>query len=160
MCTVIFYISVGLIKISICLFHRRLTADTSRRWDLLNNGFLALLAVYVLVSAFLLGFQCNPPAAGFSPLESGKLAQPATCVDFVSMVVPLSITHVIMDFCLLVPPLFVLWRVRLPRATKVRLSVVFSTGTISCVGSVLRQIKQSSISLDSTCKSLDSLFLC
>lgn len=97
-------------------------------------------------------FQCWPPLAAFSVSYSGQLATPAKCSNFNTIVLVLSISHVAMDFLLLMVPIIVLWRVNLPWTTKCRLYLVFSTGAMSCIGSVLRQLEQESIDLDSTCK--------
>jgi hypothetical protein len=58
-----------------------------------------------------------------------------------------------MDFVLLLTPIVVLWKVRLNKGTKIRLFIVFSMGSLSCVASVLRELAQKSISKDITCKS-------
>lgn len=151
--TVIFFVSVGLIKVSICLFHRRLLSQTSRVWDILNNAFLALLAAFVVVSAFTHGFRCDPPAAAFDLLERGRVDQPAQCGAWIDTVrIVLSVVHVVMDFVLLLPPIYVLWKVRMPRTTKIRLFVVFSLGTISCLGAIMRSISQATMTLDATCE--------
>lgn len=126
---------------------------TSRGWRYLNDFFLFLLAAYTLLSLFWTCFQCTPPAAMWDKVYSGKLAVSPVCWSTPVISNVLSTVHVVMDFCLLTTPVIVLWKVKLPTATKIRLYLVFSTGALSCIGSVLRQIEQHKISLDVTCTS-------
>lgn len=42
----------------------------------------------------------------------------------------LSFWHVVMDFCLLAVPIMVLWKVLIPRVTKIRLYLLLSVGAI------------------------------
>ncbi|OJD40604.1 uncharacterized protein BKCO1_1000445 [Diplodia corticola] len=149
-CKILFFTSVGLIKISITLFNRRLTSMTSRIWRYFNDFFLFLLTAYTLLALFWTCFQCNPPAAMWNKIYSGKLATMPTCWSTKVISNVLSIMHAVMDFCLLTTPIIVLWKVKLPLSTKIRLYIVFSMGAVSAVGSVLRQLAQEKISLDVT----------
>ncbi|KAF4310885.1 hypothetical protein GTA08_BOTSDO13540 [Botryosphaeria dothidea] len=149
-CKILFFTSVGIIKISITLFNRRLTGMASRIWRILNDVFLFLLTVYTLLALFWTCFQCSPPPAMWNKIYSGKLSTPPTCWSTPTISNVLSVIHVVMDFCLLMTPIIVLWKVKLPTSTKIRLYLVFSTGAVSCVGSVLRQLAQQKINLDVT----------
>lgn len=51
-CKVIFYVAVGLIKISITLFVRRLADRASRKWKLFADIFLGTVVVYILLAIF------------------------------------------------------------------------------------------------------------
>lgn len=123
----------------------------SRIWRILNDVFLFLLTVYTLLALFWTCFQCSPPPAMWNKIYSGKLSTPPTCWSTPTISNVLSVIHVVMDFCLLMTPIIVLWKVKLPTSTKIRLYLVFSTGAVSCVGSVLRQLAQQKINLDVTC---------
>jgi hypothetical protein len=95
-------------------------------------------------------------------IYSGKLAQPAKCWSTLVVANTLSVIHVVMDFVLLLTPIIVLWNVRLNKKTKIRLFIVFSMGSLSCVASILRELAQKSISKDITCKlspSIPSVYL-
>jgi hypothetical protein len=85
-------------------------------------------------------------------IYSGKLVQPAKCWSTLVVANTLSVIHVVMDFVLLLTPIIVLWNVRLNKKTKIRLFIVFSMGSLSCVASILRELAQKSISKDITCK--------
>ncbi|KAF2145321.1 uncharacterized protein K452DRAFT_220412 [Aplosporella prunicola CBS 121167] len=149
-CKILFFTSVGIIKISITLFNRRLTGMASRIWRIINDVFLVMLIAYTILALFWTCFQCTPPPAMWDKAYSGRLARPASCYSTSLLSNVLSTLHVIMDFCLLMTPIIVLWKVKLPKSTKIRLYFVFSTGAVSCIGSVLRQLAQQKISLDVT----------
>lgn len=58
-----------------------------------------------------------------------------------------------MDLCLLAVPLIVLWKLRMSWMTRLRLYFVFSIGSVSVVGSVMRQIEQEQLgSADILCR--------
>ncbi|KAH0164812.1 hypothetical protein KCU67_g4982, partial [Aureobasidium melanogenum] len=149
-CKIVFFTTVGIIKISICLFLRRMTEATSKYPRIANDIFLFLLISYTLLALFWSCFQCSPAPAMWDKIYSGKLVQPAKCWSTLVVANTLSVIHVIMDFVLLLTPIFVLWKVQLNKKTKIRLFIVFSMGSLSCVASVLRELAQKSISRDIT----------
>jgi hypothetical protein len=51
-CRIIFYVSVGLIKISITLFIRRLADRASKKWRLFADIFLGTVVIYILLAIF------------------------------------------------------------------------------------------------------------
>ena len=142
---VIFFVGVGVIKVSICLFNKRLTSMTSRTWLIFNNVFLFLLCAYIIVALFWNIFQCNPPYAGWDAIRIGKESRSFKCTSDTIVGSTLSVIHVIMDFGLLAVPIIVLWKVKMGWMTKARLYFVFSIGAMSCIGSIMRQIEQENL---------------
>lgn len=51
-CRIIFYVSVGLIKVSITLFVRRLADRASKKWRLFADIFLGTVVIYILLAIF------------------------------------------------------------------------------------------------------------
>lgn len=150
----IFFLAVGFIKVSICLFNRRLTSLISRDWSIFNNIFLSLVFVFIMLSLFWNIFQCDPPYAGWDAIRTAKRGKSFHCTSDTIVGSSLSVIHVVMDFGLLSVPLIVLWKVRMGWFTRLRLYLVFSIGTMSVVGSILRQIEQERLSsTDILCKS-------
>ncbi|CAD0100069.1 unnamed protein product [Aureobasidium mustum] len=149
-CKIIFFTTVGIIKISICLFLRRISEATSKYPRIANDIFLFLLISYTLLALFWSCFQCSPAPAMWDKIYSGKLAQPAKCWSTLVVANTLSVIHVVMDFILLLTPIVVLWKVQLNKKTKIRLFIVFSMGSLSCVASVFRELAQKNISRDIT----------
>ena len=138
--------AVGLIKISIVFFNRRLTGLTSRRWMIAHYVFLALVVAFMITALFSELFQCTGPVAlKFSPLAKGRHPTLNKCLNGDKLGYGLAIIHSTFDFALLTVPLIVLYRMKLSRGTKVRLAFLFSIGSVSCVGSVMRQVVQAEI---------------
>lgn len=148
----IFFLAVGFIKVSICLLNRRLTSMTSKAWLIFTNVFLFLLFAYIIVALFWNIFQCNPPYADWDPIRIAKQGRKPICTSDTIVGSSLSVIHVIMDFGLLSVPLTVLWKVRMGRLTRLSLYFVFSIGSMSTIGSVLRQIEQEHLKTDILCK--------
>ena len=147
----VFFVSVGLVKMSITLFNMRLTGLTSRKWMMAHWTFFAILVVYTLTALFINVFQCKPPQAHWDLIYAGKLPDPPTCLTATFVSSLLSTWHVVMDFCLLTVPIIVLWKLQIKWSTKIRLYIVFSVGSMSCVGSVVRQIYQGRLHSDLSC---------
>ncbi|QSZ29327.1 hypothetical protein DSL72_003841 [Monilinia vaccinii-corymbosi] len=145
---IFFFVAVGVVKISICLFNRRLTAKTSRKWLMFNNFFLFLLVVFILVSIFWNVFSCNPPWGGWDAIRLGKERIRPVCYPVAITGSILSSIHVVMDFGLLAVPIIVLWKVKMSWMTRARLYIVFAVGGGSIVGSILRQVAQSNLKSD------------
>ena len=48
----LFFLAVGSVKVSICLFNLRLTSITSKPWIIFSNIFLFLFLAYIMVVLF------------------------------------------------------------------------------------------------------------
>lgn len=150
----IFWITVGLIKVSITLFNRRLTGLTSRRWMIAHNVFLVLLVCYIVIALFVSLFECSPATSQYSLIRLGKIAKPAKCLNFNTIGIVLSSFHVVFDFALLSVPLIILYKINMNLSKKIRLAFLFSIGSISCIGSALRQHYQGQNHADYLCEYL------
>lgn len=150
----IFWITVGLIEISITLFNRRLTGLTSARWMVAHYVFLILLVCYITIALLVSLFECSPATSQYSLIKLGKLDKPAKCVDFNTIGITLSSFHVVFDFALLSVPLIVLYKINMNMSKKIRLAFLFSVGSISCIGSALRQHYQGQNHADYLCECL------
>lgn len=146
----IFYISVTLIKISIALFNRRLTGLTSSRWMIAHNIFLCLLVIYLVLGILLNVLVCSPAGVQYDAIRYGSLPEKPRCLNQNSMTISLSIVHIIFDFALLSVPLIVLSQIQMNIAKKLRIGFLFSVGSISCIGSVMRQVLSYNSPVDMT----------
>lgn len=149
----LFFVTVGIIKMSITVFNMRLTGLSSRKWMIAHWTFFALLVAYTLAAFFMNVFQCSPPRANFDSVAAGKLSTAPKCMTESDLGTSLSSIHVAMDFCLLTVPIIVLWRVQMDWRKKLRLYIIFSFGAMSCIGSVLRQLAQARLQKDPFCTS-------
>lgn len=147
-----FFVAVGFVKLSITSFNMRLTGLSSKRWMYAHWAFFGVLVIYILTSILLITFQCNPVVAGWDSVATGRLETPPKCLSELAVGNPLSIWHVVMDFCLLAVPILVLWKIKIPFNVKFRLLGLFSIGAVCCFCSVMRQVAQSRLKFDPTCK--------
>ncbi|KAG8162583.1 hypothetical protein KVR01_008348 [Diaporthe batatas] len=136
-----YYVSVGLIKVSITLFIRRLVDKSHSRWKVLTADiFLATLIAYILLAVFWSVFSCTDrPAASFSARYAGTLATPATCGNVYARAWTMSVIHVVQQVVLLSSPVVILWTVRMDAYKKARLFTIWIAGAISVLGGLLRQ---------------------
>lgn len=136
-----YYVSVGLIKISITLFIRRLIDKSHARWKALTADiFLATLIVYILLAIFWSVFSCaDHPTASFSIRYAGTLEGPAMCGNVYARAWTMSVIHVVQQVVLLASPIVILWTVRMDLFKKVRLFTIWVAGALSVLGGLLRQ---------------------
>ncbi|KAF5599147.1 integral membrane protein [Fusarium pseudocircinatum] len=113
-CRIIFYVSVGLIKVSITLFVRRLADRASKKWRLFADIFLGTVVIYILLSIFL-------------------------CVDTGLQNKFLSSMHVAQSIVLLLAPIIILWYVKINTAKKARLFFIWLVGGTTVLGGLLQQ---------------------
>lgn len=139
-CQIIFFVAVGLVKISITLFVRRLTDQTSRRWRIIADIFLSWVVGYVLIALFWSVFICTPPRARWDRWYYGQLDHLATCGNFTANILFLSITHVVQGMMLLSAPIIILRKVRMDRKKKARLFSLWAAGGLTVLGGLLRQV--------------------
>lgn len=154
-CQIIFYIAVGLIKISITLFIRRIVDCISRFWTVVTDIFLAVEVAYVLLAVFWQALLCKPPRASWDRWYAGSLDSPATCLDNTLAVRTLRVAHLALGVLLLLTPVVILWSVRMRWQKKARLFLIWAAGALSVIGGLLQQLQ--SISKDSTWSYTDIL---
>lgn len=154
-CQIIFYIAVGLIKISITLFIRRIVDCISRFWTIITDLFLAVEVAYVLLAIFWQLLLCRPPRASWDRWYAGSLDSPASCLDNTLAVRTLRVAHLVLGVLLLLTPVVILWSVRMRWQKKARLFLIWAAGALSVIGGLLQQLQ--SISKDSTWSYTDIL---
>lgn len=138
--------AVGLIKVSIVYFNRRLTGLTSFRWMVAHYVFLALVVGFMITALFSELFQCTGPVdLKFSVLARGRHPTNNKCRNGNKLGYGLAIIHSTFDFALLTVPLILLYQMRMSTGKKIRLAFLFSIGSLSCIGSVMRQVVQTRI---------------
>lgn len=135
--------AVGLIKISIVAFNRRLTGLTSHKWMIAHYVFFALVVAFMITALFTELFQCAGPVdLKFSLVALGRHPTGTKCLNGNELGYGLAIIHSACDFALLTVPLIILYQMKLSTGKKVRLGFLFSIGSLSCIGSVMRQVVQ------------------
>ncbi|KAH6678800.1 hypothetical protein F5X68DRAFT_173178 [Plectosphaerella plurivora] len=140
LCRLLFFVTVGLIKISITLFVRRLADRVSRFWRWAADIFLVTLVLYVLAALFWNSLFCMPPKAWFSRQYAGSLDTPPRCSDDITNARVFSIIHIIQSFLLLGAPIVIVWNVKINTNKKRRLFAIWIAGAVTVLGGVLQQI--------------------
>ncbi|KAK3171119.1 hypothetical protein OEA41_003203 [Lepraria neglecta] len=87
----LFFVTVGITKLSIIGFNWRLTGETSKAWQWTHRIFFVAIISYLITSLFWTNFRCNPPGTGQSLIVWGQNAGHVTCLNANTMGVTLSI---------------------------------------------------------------------
>ncbi|KAG9189050.1 hypothetical protein G6011_05918 [Alternaria panax] len=143
----VFYVYVGLVKMSIALFNVRLTTLTTRLWKNINWAFFAICAAYTAAALFLSVFKCDPPYASFNLIriaESGKVPK-CLSVNHMNTIMRVNLA---LDFTALAIPVIVPWKVQLSRKKKARIFALLSIGLIACIASVMTLVSQYTLETD------------
>ncbi|EGU71851.1 hypothetical protein FOQG_11187 [Fusarium oxysporum f. sp. raphani 54005] len=138
-CRIIFYVSVGLIKVSITLFVRRLADRASKKWRLFADIFLGTVVIYILLAIFWFVFTCNPIQFAWDKKFGGSLDKPPVCIDTGLQNKFLSSMHVAQSIVLLLAPIIILWYVKINTAKKARLFFIWLVGGTTVLGGLLQQ---------------------
>lgn len=147
-----FFVGVGLVKMSITAFNIRLTTLSSRTYKFANWAFMALCGLYTAAAFFLNVFECTPVGAGFDLFVDTRAGVPPTCVGVAAMNTILRAINIVTDWCLLLLPMAVIWKVQMSWAKKARLCGAFGFGGVACVGSVMTLVAKSQLKEDALCK--------
>lgn len=122
-------------KVSIGLFLLRL--KDSRKLKLALGGVLVPLAIVTLVLCFIVGLQCIPLKALWTPTIKGKCMNQET---------PLKVSYVqsgfaiITDLFLSGSPIAILWKVQINLKKKVAICALMSLGLMATVANALRNV--------------------
>ncbi|KAF2875851.1 hypothetical protein BDV95DRAFT_591276 [Massariosphaeria phaeospora] len=123
--------TLGLIKVSICLFYNRIFPLRGfRQYSWLVIALITAWSVMVFLSAFLL---CRPLAFNWDQtIPGGKCAnQPAAFVA-------IGVLDLIVDVMVLMLPMPLLWNLKVSLPNKVALFAIFGVGVFTMVISILR----------------------
>ncbi|KAH6646364.1 hypothetical protein BKA67DRAFT_696228 [Truncatella angustata] len=137
----IFYVTVGLVKISLTLFIRRLADRSHKAWRWFCDFFLVTLVLYIAAAIFWELFTCNPASAQWDKLYAGSLDTAAVCLPTLTQGKVLNITHVVQGVILLCSPMVILWTVRMDRHKKTRLFVMWGVGLIAVLCGLMRHLR-------------------
>lgn len=142
-----FYVYVGIVKMSIALFNIRLTTLTTKFWKNVNWAFFALCAAYTCTALFLNVFKCRPQYASYDLLriaDSGKVPK-CLSVNHMNSILRLNLA---LDFTALAIPVIVIWKVQMSWKKKARIFGLLSIGLIACIASVMTLVSQYTLEKD------------
>lgn len=136
-----FYLTVGFVKLSLALFIRRLAQNISRFWRWFCDFFIFTLVVYISLAVFWDVLSCSPFQAQWDRYYSGRLEKPPVCYLEEIQGQFFNITHVVQGVMLLASPVIILWRVRMDRAKKMRLFIIWASGAIAVLCGLMRLVR-------------------
>lgn len=138
-------------QMSIIIFNRRITGLASKPWRRINDVFFTILFLYLVAYSVWLATRC--PSNNKSLIASGKAESFKYCDRHAGIKTALGmvIVHVVLEFCLLLTPIVVLWKIKMDRMKKASLFIIFAIGSISCIGALMVIITQYKLVQDSTC---------
>ncbi|KAL5115538.1 hypothetical protein ACEQ8H_006601 [Pleosporales sp. CAS-2024a] len=139
--TTVFYVYVGLVKMSIALFNIRLTTLTTRFWKNVNWAFFAACAGYTVAALFLNVFKCRPQYASYNLIRIAESGRVPNCLAVNALMSILRI-NLALDFTALSIPVIVLWKVQMTWKRKAHIFGVLSIGLVACIASVMTLVSQ------------------
>jgi hypothetical protein len=111
------------IKLTFLIHYYRIMSVSNMRW--LYSGalaFVTLWGIFIGIGVFLV---CIPLQAFWDPQVDGRCFPSQSTLWYVSGVV-----HVVTDFAIIVMPLPIVWKLKLPRSQKIYLTGIFGLGSL------------------------------
>lgn len=153
MAQVVFFVSIGIVKMSITAFNMRLTGLSSPKWMIAHWSFFAIIVCYTVIALALTVLPCDPIWSSFDIARSGKLDKAPTCMSVRQIGTILRSINITLDYCLLLVPIIVLSTVQMDGYRKAKLFALFCVGGLACIGSVLTLVAKDHLKSDVPCKS-------
>ena len=128
---ILWWLSLGAVKVSIALFYMRLQGFTSRRWMLVHWS-LFTFTVLITALAFFIGLLSTIPVrAGFDRAWAGAaLSSPDEVrqIEAQKIILALNGLHIATDILFLIVPVAMLWKVQMRWTIKMRVWIVGIVG--------------------------------
>jgi len=117
--------NLGIIKISILLFYRRLFI--AKPFKIASGVMMALVASWALSFTSAMLAQCSPPPYFWESFES---EYPGHCIDVLHMYEGLAYSDLILDILVLSLPIPMVASLQLPWRTKIKVIDMFMLGSV------------------------------
>ncbi|EAU37567.1 predicted protein [Aspergillus terreus NIH2624] len=128
---VMYKLVLGISKVSfLCLYLRIFIQPNIRR---ICFGGIIFVICWSLAYTLVTIFQCNPVASFWD-----KTIKNPKCVDLEAQWMSYAIINILSDVAILTLPIYPISKLRLSRAKKVALAVIFGLGLFVCVTSIIR----------------------
>ena len=123
MCGILTYtLTITLVKISILLLYRRIFDTAAFKRKTLVVGVLCIIWFFIAICLEI--FQCHPLSAAFDP----EMLSTDHCIDFQTYYEGVTASNIAMDIIMLLLPVHMVWRLRLPIKQRIVLSSIFMLG--------------------------------
>lgn len=120
-----FSIAAPLIKIAVMLFYMRLFPHS--KWNIwfcrCMIGFCAFAAIAFI---FITTFACSPPSDYWNADKGGH----RNCHNESKILLSASCEKLVTEFLVFAWPIYYIWKLKLPKMTRIWLGVLFSIGTM------------------------------
>ncbi|KAL5346578.1 hypothetical protein ACLOAV_008285 [Pseudogymnoascus australis] len=130
--TVLYNPALMVTKTSILIFYLRVAKTTEKLLKVASYITLVIANTAGIAFTLLFAFRCHPVSAAYSPLRSGK------CISIVTLFLCSAPINIITDVAILVLPIPVLTRLRLPQRQKTILVFTFALGIFVTIVDVVR----------------------
>lgn len=118
-------IGLGVIKLSVLFFYRRIFAI--RVFYFINNIFIGLTIAWTLAITFALAFQCYPVSSLWNLFESEYADH---CVNVTALYMAVAVSDMVLDILIFLLPVPHIWTLKMPLRRKLALGGVFLTGSM------------------------------
>ncbi|KAK7177430.1 hypothetical protein PSPO01_16522 [Paraphaeosphaeria sporulosa] len=129
---IVYYLSLGLTKMSILLQYRRVFATSARTFQIAFWAILATVVAYTIWTELGSILACIPVRA-FWTKEAG-----AKCINQFVMWFTNAAINILTDFAIIILPMPVMRKLNLARRQKQALIGIFALGGLVCIVSILR----------------------
>ncbi|KAI9720829.1 MAG: hypothetical protein M1812_002668 [Candelaria pacifica] len=132
--SVLYTVSIFLAKLSILIMFLHLFG-INVAFKRVLYGIIMICSIYTTINTFLIIFECNPVN------KAWNIMAPGSCpVNIVVLAIANGAINIATDFAILVLPVPMIWRLRLPLRVKLAVVSIFMTGMFGCVVAIIRQI--------------------
>ncbi|KAL2064699.1 hypothetical protein VTL71DRAFT_3837 [Oculimacula yallundae] len=131
---VLFGLATTLTKLSMLVLVYRIAAEGSKTFSKVIIGVMVLITLECVAFVFLVIFQCGNPSTYWT-LSFQPQAQ---CVSETKNLLAAGINNTIGDLAVVILPIPIIWRLKLPFQQQVIIFLLFGAGLLVTVASVLR----------------------
>ncbi|KAI4282372.1 MAG: hypothetical protein L6R35_005428, partial [Caloplaca aegaea] len=120
-------------KMSILILYLRLFA-VNRTFRYVTWSMMFLVCGYLMANLLTQIFGCSPRSKYWEP------GTPGHCIDYTTAGLAYGSMNIVSDLLILILPIPLVWQLELSRREKVSISVIFMSGTITCVAAAVRYV--------------------
>lgn len=125
----------GFTKLSIVCFNARLTGLTSIGWRWVHRAMFALSLIFLIFWTIMIIILTLPVGAAYSYIIAGRTpGHLLPGIKPLPTILAFTLHHVLLDWILLLIPTFLILRLQMPLARKLRCVVPLLIGLLSCIG--------------------------
>ncbi|KAJ5952981.1 uncharacterized protein N7479_011394 [Penicillium vulpinum] len=132
---VMYKIQISLAKISVCLFLLRIFK--SRTFRYLAYTLIGVNAAIGITWALVDAFRCLPTHLTWTGWKNEETGQ---CIDFISSILVNCLVNIIVDFILIVMPVYEVVKLQLPLRKKFSVALMFIVGSVLTIIAIIRVI--------------------